>query len=164
MTTCPYTSQLDAYHDGEPDGPSARTLESHLVACSACQNRLEELEEISRLFGAASSDRLTARELEDVAEYAESMAGRPPIPLFGGLLAAAASIAIVCGAWLWQMPASRPGSTGMIARDSAAWELVAVHGFRYEAAVDSPGAAVADAQLAEWMLDGLTRTEVVHEN
>lgn len=164
MMTCPYTSRLDAYHDGELDVPSARALRSHLGGCSACQNRLEELEELSRLFGAASSDRLTPRELADVVECAESMAERPPIPLFGGLLAAAASIAMVCGAWLWQMPASNSGTTGYVVREAEAWEVVAVRGFRYESAMDAPEAALADAQLADWMLDGLNRTEGSHEN
>ena len=119
---------------------------------------------MSSLFASAPIARLDTREVRQARERAEELAAPLPIGFIGGLLAAAASIVIICGAWWGETP--QPGGTGpgshggltrMASESLEPWERVAVSPWRahLEFSRDETAVAASDEQLADWMLTGL---------
>src|SRR4051812_38109396 len=98
--TCTMAPRVGAFHDGELEGEARTRVEEHLATCATCQSELASLRRISALFDQAPVAALGADEVREVRNRAEAMADAPlPLGFIGGLLAAAASIVIVCGAW-----------------------------------------------------------------
>jgi anti-sigma factor RsiW len=160
--TCTMTPRVGAYHDGELDETARTAVEDHLTACDTCRGELEALRRVSSLFAATPMARLDARELREVRTRAAELAEPLPLGFIGGLLAAAASIVIVCGAWWGEIPqAGGPGSHGgdtpIASRSLEPWEQMAVGPWRahLEFREDATAVAARDEQLADWMLSGL---------
>ncbi len=162
MEACAMTSRIGAFHDGELDSAMRREVEQHLAVCADCRAELESLRRMSGLFGSASAMEMTAEEMGRVHRLAEalveeSQSDRSLLRFVGGLLAAAASILVVCGAWWSEISPTVPAVGPVrVAVDSPAWERVAMTLRVDPEPVRGEGTALADARLADWMLDGLS--------
>lgn len=110
MSQCPYQNRLSAYHDRELDAPAAAELAGHLATCPRCAQELHAIEEMGQLISSAPMGRMSQiamARLHGVADRSASRGGL--LPLVRGLIAVAASILIIGGAWLMEMPAQRAG-------------------------------------------------------
>jgi len=56
---CPFTEQLDAFHDGELDEASRARIERHLAECPECSAEIGRLQSISQLFVSLPAPRLS---------------------------------------------------------------------------------------------------------
>ncbi len=162
MDACETTSRMSAYHDGELSPELRRKVEDHLIDCPVCQEALASMRGISAMFAAMPGQELTHEEMGEIqkaaeAEIDQTTRERSLLRFAGGLLAAAASILIVCGAW-WSE--SGTGTTvppqQMVVIDNPAWERVAMTLKVDPEPVRSENTALADARLADWMLDRLS--------
>ena len=125
MGDCPFKPHLSAYHDGELEPGRRELTEEHLLTCASCREELDSLNELSRLFASQAPNGATDDELARIRRGAQRLVGRPG-RFAWGLVAAAASILIVAGAWLSDAPS--PGRPGAEVTISAApeWERVAM--------------------------------------
>lgn len=148
---------LGAYFDRELSEDLASGVELHLQHCPECRAELARLGEVSRRLGDHPFDELSKHELDRLHRVIDEAASRPIWRLGGMLLAAAASVLIVSGAWLMELPAGRSASQQMAQNRPAAWEQVATS-LRPDPFpdVNDHSAQFADAGLTEWMLQGLT--------
>jgi anti-sigma factor RsiW len=159
--TCTMAPRVGAFHDGELEGEARTLVEEHLATCATCQTELASLRRMSALFDQAPVAALGAKEVREVRNRAEAMVADPlPLGFIGGLLAAAASIVIVCGAWWGELPspAGTSPSAPLAFRQMEPWEQVALSPWRtrFEFREDGTAVAAADEQLADWMLSGLS--------
>src|SRR4051812_11891355 len=107
MQACSLTSRIGAYYDDELDATTRRNVGEHLERCPECRAELDGVRQMSLLLGSVEADRLSDAETDDLRRRAEALADAPPLRMFGGVMAAAASVLIVCGAWWNELP--RPG-------------------------------------------------------
>ena len=93
--TCDRGSEVSAYHDNALGDEKRIALEGHLQTCASCARELESLRRMTRLFEAARTvPPPTVIKLSDVRER------RSALRFEMSLIGMAASILIVCGAWL----------------------------------------------------------------
>jgi anti-sigma factor RsiW len=161
---CQYRVRLDAYHDGELPANAARELERHLETCPACEAELAEMRELSRSFGLFASECMSRASLERAHGLAEA-AGyelRSPVLRIAGLLTGlAASVLVISSAWLWLAPAGdiRPSQVVVAPARMPEWERVAMTMEARPLPGETPethaGPMLADARLADWMLQNL---------
>ena len=147
---------LGAYLDGELAGEQRARVEEHLRNCAPCDRELKLLRDASRLLAEHPFQDITDRELKSLHEAIDSEIASRPIWRIGGALSViAASVLIVSCAWLMEMPSSG-GNASSASAGLQPWEHVAM-----TLRPDAPWQAnddttqLADAQLADWMLDGL---------
>ncbi len=155
MEDCKYLLSIAAYHDGELE-PSARiAIEKHLTDCPVCAGELDSLRRLSAAFSSAPIPRLSDMQVARLRRSADAFEDRSPIHFAGGLLALAASIVVVAAVW-WKPAAPQVGvEVAGVGRVQPEWEKVAST-LRVEPMIDRPrDTALADAHLADWMLDGL---------
>jgi len=185
MSECPDQPRIDAYHDGELDADERSAVERHVATCPACAAELTWLRGVSRSFattpaGMTAAERGRLRDALDAAidagdsDVAYDDAGEPEsysnslYRTAGVLSAIAASILLLSVVWLNELPSrTRPGSgnTAVAAGEVPAWERVAMN-LRVDPLPNSvPGgdAYLADARLADWMLQGLGTTHELRE-
>ena len=162
MSDCELTARVAAYHDGELDPSAAQQLESHLPACAACAEELRNLREMSGLFGALKPLRMEDQSLAQVHDVIDAEDSESGILRIGGLLAAmAASVVVIGGAWLAELPAAQgQRSAVVIVPEKGTWESVAVD-FQANSLplglLDRPDRQMlADARTADWMIANLS--------
>jgi hypothetical protein len=129
MTQCAFHPQINAYHDGELNGHAATRFADHLAECPACTGELASLEKISGLFSELPEPRMYPIELARLhSNLDKAAASRPAESDFmrtAGLLSSlAASILIISGVWLLEIPSRHgvtlsPGVTPVPASDIA---------------------------------------------
>ena len=129
---CPSAARLSAYCDGELSAAEVRQAEEHLAQCPACARQIEEFRRISRLIGSMESPQITQEGLDRISRSVVLTTAddtdEPRIMRIGlFLLAAAASILIICGAWLLELPARSTGPVLAHRTQPAPWELAAVN-------------------------------------
>ena len=153
---------LSAYHDGElPDVDRAR-VEAHLRECPTCAADLAGIRESSRLLRSAPFDELTVADLKDLHDSIDDVDDYRVWRLGGSLGLVAASILIICMAWLNALPArtATPTGGGTVATTattpSQSWERTAVT-LRVYPPLPAADHSIQlhDAQLADYMLEGL---------
>jgi anti-sigma factor RsiW len=177
MSECPFQVRIEAYHDGELAADERPAVERHVATCPACAANLAWLRGVSRSLATTQAgmttaergrlrDALDAAMDRDDAEFAYDDSDEPesyPISLYrtaGVLSAIAASILLLSVVWLNELPSrtQRPPTGAALARGEVpAWERVAVN-LRVDPLPNTtPGgeAYMADARLADWMLQGL---------
>jgi hypothetical protein len=113
MADCSFHPQINAYHDGELDGATARLVSEHLSTCAACREELAVVEGISRLFVAKTHSQMLPLELARLHQRLDGAAdrgvGKRPAEMdflrtAGMLSALAASIMVISGVWLAEFP------------------------------------------------------------
>jgi hypothetical protein len=161
---CPFESRLGAFHDGELDEVARRCVEEHLPTCPACQGLLARLQSLSQVVGSIESLDPTAQEMERIHQAAtqgprwDDLGSNLRIGAF--LLATAASVLIICSAWLVEFPASAPNRVPLTSHQPMEWELVAVN-LRAEPRPDDRGQPrlAGDARIINWMVESLQSRE-----
>jgi anti-sigma factor RsiW len=177
MSECPFQVRIEAYHDGELAADERPAVERHVATCPACAADLAWLRDVSRSIattpaGMTTAERGRLREALDAAmdvdaagvDHDESDAPESfPISLYrtaGVLSAIAASILLLSVVWLNELPSRTqrvPAGTALARVEVPAWERVAMN-LRVDPLPNTtPGgeAYLADARLADWMLQGL---------
>jgi hypothetical protein len=173
MSDCPFTSLLQAYHDGQLSAARKREAEEHVDACAACAAELERLRDLSRTLAGARPDPIRPDEMgrlhEVIATYTrEAGDDRRILRLGFGLSAVAASILIISTAWLYDGPFGNrsrlaptgPGSSS-VANTGESWEHVAVGKPDTSAGARPTGTARND--VTNWMIGG-TKGPDAHGN
>jgi anti-sigma factor RsiW len=159
MSEC-NTGQVAAYHDGELSPADIACVEAHLRSCPACAAELNALRRIARLLADQSGKPFTDREAANLHAAIDANIDRPIWRLGGTLAALAASIIVVCGAWLAEWPQRNPPAGTAPTAAVEPWERLATT-LRPDPA-DLPGndkSRLADARLADWMIQGVLKVE-----
>jgi len=160
MNECPFQSRLSAFHDHELDPETAVKIAAHLPTCSQCSQMLQGIASVSRLFNGASTLRLSQVGMARLHATADAAARRPDVfpsvfPLARALLAVAASVLVIAGAWLYETPPQILRGSGYVegtVKPEADWEKLARGG-----KLDSPMEAGNETGVAfsKWMLESL---------
>lgn len=144
MNECEHTRRLSAYHDGEVTGADREALEAHLAQCPACAAELARLRRLSSLLTQAERPKMPAGVLDRLHRSADDLAAADLRRVAKAFLAAAASILLVCGIWLWQANgAAEPAEAIPV------WESLAAH--------QQVLTAGSEEQLAQWIVQDLER-------
>jgi anti-sigma factor RsiW len=137
MSECPNESRLSAYHDRELDAGTSQLIESHLAGCNSCSNTLRGIVAVSTLLGATPNGRMSQMGLARLHETASSAAAtiaaqRARFPMIKAMMTIAASILVIAGAWLVEIPSTKPAVTGIVQQPvrMEPWENVALGGGR----------------------------------
>ena len=107
MPACQFELFLDAYHDGELDGRASGRLARHVRDCRECNAELREMRRLSRLLGDLRPDGITAVQRDRLHESLDRRFSEPILRIVKFMAAAAASILIVTGTWLWELQIGR---------------------------------------------------------
>jgi anti-sigma factor RsiW len=161
MSTCPFQTSVEAYHDRDIDPHGRSVVEAHLEHCAACAAHLAWLRSVSATLATRPAGEITGAELHRLHDAIDASNDPYPLSLYrtaSVLMAIAASILIVSFVWLNELsPAPGVPVPGPVAvSEVPAWERVAV-----TLRADPPpevGADVhlADANLADWMVTNLS--------
>jgi len=144
MNACEHTRRLSAYHDGEVSGAEREALEAHLAQCPACAAELARLRRLSSLLAQAERPKMPAGVLDRLHRSADDLAAADLRRVAKTFLAAAASILLVCGIWLWQANgAAEPAEAIPVWESLAARQQVLTAG--------------SEEQLAQWIVQDLER-------
>lgn len=149
---------LGPLHDGELPAAEQMRVARHVAECEDCATELEAIRNASRLLKDFAFDDLTGVELSRIHSAVDQSESQPLLRLIGGLCAVAASVLIISCAWLIELPADNAGTAHQVAtRRAEPWEQVATS-LRPDPFSLNPddGIRFADADLANWMLAGLT--------
>ena len=156
MPDCTFACRVDAYYDGELDGEALAGFEAHLTDCAACREELESLRSLTGHFSTTTTSELISSELRDLYAIAKKPAERPLGGFAVGLLATAASLLVVGTAWLMEIPRLAPATPTVAVREVPDWEQFAMGGPVTPAPGLDDRTAVAENDLADWMLSGLS--------
>jgi anti-sigma factor RsiW len=156
MPDCSFACRIDAYYDGELEGEAQAAFEEHLAECADCRRDLESLRRLSGHFATTPVSALTRIELRRLYDTPKSEPERSLFSFAVGLLATAASLLIVSAAWLSEIPAVKPVVPVVAMHDVPDWERFAMSGQTEVPPGLGERTAVADADLADWMLSGLS--------
>lgn len=158
---------LSAYADGELAAEDRAKVEAHLRECVECRAVLEQIREASRMLREYPFDDVRDGELAHVHAAIDDAADRPILRLGFSLGVIAASVLIVSCAWLYELRGENRTTAHeqvvtRVAPTAPApqWERMAMT-LRADP-LPHPGddtSKFADAQLADWMLNGLSRRE-----
>jgi anti-sigma factor RsiW len=155
MSECPFQSRLSAFHDRELDAELAAKLESHLSGCQECQQGLQGIRAVSRLLSPPESVRMSQMGVARLHAVADAAARRRDVfPLARALLAVAASVLVIAGAWLYETPRPIPSGQGIVeVKPEADWEKFA-RGAKVTPVEAGHETGVA-GDFSEWMLRNL---------
>jgi hypothetical protein len=134
-------------------------IQRHVLDCPLCAAELEQMREASRAMAEYPFEPLDPDELARLHEAIDSRADQPVLRLGVILSGLAASILVVSATWLAELPPRvRTTHATVTAAKAESWETVAwtlrVSPLPLEAP-DRGEIQVADAQFAQWMLNGL---------
>ena len=154
MIKCPFSSRTGPFHDGELDPVESRQFEAHLRDCPACADMLESIRQTSRLLSQTPVRPLSQIGMARLHQTAELAARKREVfPLAKALLAVAASVLVICGAWLKEMPSQNPSPASVVKIEPPAeWERLAAGG-----SADLPSGTNDDQTglALNWMNQGL---------
>jgi anti-sigma factor RsiW len=158
MVACEF-ELVSAYFDDELSPLDRAGVEEHLRECPRCAADLQFLRDASEMLKAQPFDDLDSDQRRRLHRAIDEDSARHTVWKIGmTICAAAASILIICGAWLWELPApSHLPRTPMA--QAPQWERMAMT-LRAEPITpiseDDHMIHLADARLADWMLYELT--------
>ena len=155
---CERTQQVQAYHDRQLTPAERTSFESHLARCELCQQELEQLQQISRLFVDVPLPQMRdefARQIVFAWRASRQSQEQGLRRLAGWLTAAAAVVllgAIIQFGFLKSNQSSKLEAVSTSERD---WDLTAVMPPLH---VDDTGTADL-VQVAQWMARDLSPQE-----
>ena len=157
MSECPFQSRLSAFHDRELDAETAAKFESHVAQCPQCSQTLQGIRAVSRLLSGAPTGRLSQMGMARLHATADAAAKRPDVfPLARALLAVAASVLVIAGAWLYETPPAIHGDQqlGQINGpvQEADWEKLA-SGKKVVSPLEAPDET--GVAFSRWMIENL---------
>jgi anti-sigma factor RsiW len=171
MTGCQFQSKIAAYHDGELDEAASKEVELHLSGCKECTEELRALREVTAAMADFDPGEITPMELARLHRKIEKADEGSLVRFNVALIGMAASVLIICLAWIGQGPSSGP--QGMHGRGSVSeWERLALGGTpRAPWVQDGSGLRLPDTGVAkgpdsdtiDWMLNGL-QPPISHES
>jgi len=149
---------LSSYMDGELASADRDRVAQHLRLCPSCARELLLLQEGSQLLREYPFDTINDEELSRIHGAIEAESEQPVWRLGMLVGALAASIMIISSAWLMEIPAATNSGLQATA-PMPQWERVAMtlRADPLPQTVNDDGIRLADAGLADWMLDGLGR-------
>ena len=151
---------LNAYVDDELDEPSRLRVESHVRACDTCAKELRELQTLTQSLADYPFADIDPHELSRVHAAIKTDDIEPVWRLGGVLGALAASVLIVSGVWLTQIPKPQQTQTARTTTPPQNWERIAVNLRVDPFPVNDPSQTeFAKADLTELMLEGLKGSE-----
>jgi anti-sigma factor RsiW len=157
MPDCSYACRIDAYYDQELDPLDRASVEEHLAQCPHCRQELASLQRLSSRFFSIPTDELSHRELNRLYTVSQSAPqAKPLLPFAVGLMAAAASLLVVCSAWLSEVPPAVAPTRVAVLDEGADWEKYALMGPNEAPSPLGDQTAVAEVNLADLMLYGLS--------
>ena len=145
MTDCGQADRLSAYYDGEVSEAERASLEEHIRGCPLCAVEMARLQRLSRLIGSIGRMEMSSQALERLHQSLDLQPKITILHIAEVFAAVAASILIVSGVWLWMISTANEAA-GQI----PVWETVAV-------APQDPSGAAAQEQLAQWIIQDLSR-------
>jgi anti-sigma factor RsiW len=154
---------LGAYFDDELPADQRPRVEEHLRNCTRCAAELEHFREDSRSLADYPFQDLIDRELADLHDAIDDAADRPVWRIGGALAVVAASVLIVSCAWLMELPTGTRSSSSQATVTASAppepWEQVAttLRADPIQQAADDRSTQLAAADMADWILEGLSR-------
>ena len=160
MPVCEFQPLLDAFHDGELDGRVSGRLARHVPRCRECDAELREMRRLSKLLGDMRPAGITPVQRKRLHESLDERASEPILRIVKFISAAAASILIVAGAWLWELP--RPAQSLVQTPATVVtpeWQHVAM-----TLQVDPPPDAFPETRFAggnftDWMVQALNEKQ-----
>jgi anti-sigma factor RsiW len=166
MTRCDFEqSLLSAYVDDELDPSACQRVEEHLHTCPSCAAQLQSLKNLAEAFATYPYPDLNSTELDRLHQVLDEEVDAPVLRLAGSLSVVAASVLIVATAWLLELRSTQPvpvaSPANVTLAPAPAWEQVAtslhVDAPVYGGGIGNPmdRTQLADAQIADWMLQGL---------
>jgi len=156
MHDCPFQPRLGAFYDRELEPTLAQQLESHLGNCPACAAELRKMQSVTRLFTDAPLGRMSQMGLARLHHVADEAAAGPAVfPMARALMAAAASVLIIAGAWLVEIP--RPAAHPVVGAPvvQSPWETLASGGKLDFPRDISDNTALASRRFSQWMVQNL---------
>jgi anti-sigma factor RsiW len=163
MTTCNWSTRLDAYIDGELPAKAAAEVEAHLHTCESCRADLGALGRMSRAFDEYFEDRsaaarqrstllvarITASAAAPLAAAAWHSRENRQIARLSRAVAAVAAVVVVAGiGWLhWSDSQSSKLEAGP--PDTVSWEGAAIVSPTYAINRDQPDQALAEFALVD---------------
>jgi anti-sigma factor RsiW len=106
MSQCERSRLVNAYHDCELSDSERLMMAAHLSDCPLCAQDLKQLRQVSRLLTEAHRPRLTADTMKRLHEGVGRAREHMVMRTAEMLTAAAATVLVVCTAWLWQVSGS----------------------------------------------------------
>jgi hypothetical protein len=169
MLDCQFKSRLSAYHDAELSAAEIEAVNEHLPTCETCLAELATMRDVSSALGSYQAEEISQIELARLHRAIDRVDDRGLLRLAGMLSAVAASVLIICMAWMSQSTSPNDGwSQGSTQKPIADWEKLAMGG-----QIESPnmphdltpgglpdtGFAVDDEQTIDFMLQGMSGHE-----
>ncbi len=169
MNDCMLQQHVSAYFDGELNPDMRQVVERHLASCEVCAAQLRTICRLSDGIAGAELDELDDIGLAGIHDaidhaVADGESAFRILPTLGFLGALAASVLIVAGVWLLQLPAAQPHRAvagGPPRALASEWERVATNlrvDPRPQLFDDSP-LSPRYAAAIDWMLSSLSPTE-----
>ena len=150
MAGCRHAGRLSAFYDGEVVGEERRQLQEHIRHCADCAAEVERLRAISRFLAVAPEPRLSPGALQRFHRVVSGASERTVLRTARAFAMAAAGLVVVCLVWLWQGDGAQNG----YALEAPEWERAAVL-----QQVEQAGGVSAEAQLAQWIVEDLSRED-----
>jgi anti-sigma factor RsiW len=162
MNDCPFQSRLSAFHDHELDPETAAKIAAHLATCTQCSQMLRGITAVSRLFSATSSAHMSQLGVARLHATADAAARRRDLfpsvfPLARALLAVAASVLVIAGAWLYEVPPTIRGPEKVVIhpeQPEADWEKLA-RGEKLGSPMEAGNETGVAFDFSKWMVESL---------
>jgi anti-sigma factor RsiW len=156
MSGCPLQARLSAFYDHELDATTATQIESHLAACAECRETLEGLRVVSRALSTTGRGDISQIGMARLHATADDAARRRELyPVARALIAVAASVLVIAGAWLVETPAPTSRPYLSVEQEAAAdWEKLA-SGMQMNYPRES--GTETDVAFSNWMIESLNR-------
>ena len=106
MRDCQFKTRLSAYHDAELCAADIEAVNEHLPTCETCSAELATIREVSSALATYEPESISQIELTRLHRAVDRADEGSVIRLAGMLAAVAASVLIICMAWMSQSPAS----------------------------------------------------------
>ena len=148
MTGCKHIRRMSAFYDGEVAEEEHQQLRKHIQHCTECAGELERLRAISRFLAAAEVPQLAPAALQRFHRVVNGASEKVVFRMARTFAAAAAAVLVVGLVWLWQADGAEDARAGAVPE----WEKVAVM-----QQVELSGAVSSEAQLAQWIVEDLSR-------
>lgn len=148
MPACERSRQLSAYHDGELAAEERVELEAHIGQCASCARELERLRRLSGFLATASIPEMRTGFMDRLHSGVRSARDVVVVQMAVRLMAVAAAVLVVCVLCLWQLNGAPRANGGL----NGGWEMVAL-----TLQVAAPVETSAEEQLAQWIVDDLSR-------